>query len=139
MSENRSNRIVSINEALFNFLQANPDMFYDQGLVKCRFCMHESKYDSKQGVKNMRSHLSTPKHLEAKRLSILARYNLLNGKINCGDTHVLLLKALCSNNISFNATDSDAFKVLFERFGFQVRSLTYYRETILTKIADMKQ
>jgi hypothetical protein len=128
-------------KSIKSLLDSDKDLQLTHNSILCIVCGTNYKFDSRQGIFNIKTHLKTKKHILNKEI----RFNLVKN-VESNETneinktkHYALLDFFTSCNIPLSKIDSP----IFEKFSkiclnFAPKSTSYYKNNLILDLYHMK-
>ncbi len=126
-------------KALQDFIKKNTCFQISTNKLFCNICDEEKTYDSNEGVRPLKRHLESKKHLKSERLGKQQKRLKLteSGQNGIAKFHLELIEALVSSNIPIHKLENTLFKSFLEKYcGKSINSHSFYRGTVINTLYE---
>ncbi len=135
--------VKKLNEynVLMEFIKEHSCFEINENNLFCNLCNEIKKYNPKEGIRSLKRHLTSKKHLASVELGIQQqrlKIEVINQeKISL--FHLDLAEALISANITIYKIENNGFKTFLEKYtGKKINSHTFYRVKILDSLYNKR-
>ncbi len=128
-------------KSLTNFIKNNNCFQISGNRLFCNICNEPKEYNPRQGVRALKRHLTTKKHLEGvERKFSQTRLDVLKSGNENEDFHKNLVNAFITANIPLNKLSNFTLKSFLEKIsGFKIKTPATYGGSILNSLYQLRK